>query len=461
MLTILFFLLITFSQYLQGASVLKMLKIDTTVSERIVIGILLGMGIQAFIPLLLDYIHVSLNRSSVFGFSIMILAASFFLSGMHKSVLNFSFKCKISKDIWYGLPVILLIAALLVLTFWRAYYLPPYAVDVTSGAEALAEYAIKEGKIVSSVFDVYQNGNSLKPAYLVSLQIIYKLLGVPFGQIWLIVVFFCFLWFLLKTLLSKLNIQISLALVFIFLCIPEMYFYTHSLMYDYPNAVYFTLSVFYFRSFILNRQSKYLIFSSIFAGIAIYIRPETILLYSILLSGGFVFFIKRYTWSQKIKHIFIGLLVPCFVYFISVYVYIHFHLPVKYNISDQVNTDIFQISDIVSKFEGATLDLLFGKYGITNYAYFPYLFIFLFLVEIIIFRKLRSAAKFYLFAIVTVYLFFPLLSHFLPGVSIDYTVKRAYFKLFPLMLLYFADNQFLLFISDKMNRWVSTSTSGT
>ena len=69
-------------------------------------------------------------------------------------------------------------------------------------------------------------------------------------------------------------------------------------------------------------------------------------------------------------------------------------------------------------------------------------------------KFLSKNGKFYLMSISIVYVFFPLLSHVLPGMSIDYTIKRAYFKLFPLMLFYFANCGTLLKLTIKLDNFM-------
>jgi hypothetical protein len=67
--------------------------------------------------------------------------------------------------------------------------LPPTPRDLTSGAEAIAEFAVREGRMINSVFSVDVGNNAVKPPFITSLQIIYKLAGFPFGKVWLSTIF--------------------------------------------------------------------------------------------------------------------------------------------------------------------------------------------------------------------------------------------------------------------------------
>ena len=106
------------------------------------------------------------------------------------------------------------------------------------------------------------------------------------------------------------------------------------------------------------------------------------------------------------------------------------------------------------KIKNTTIDLFFSSYGISNYTYFPLLFILITFIDIVFLKFLSQNGKFYLISISIVYVFFPLLSHALPGMSIEYTIKRAYFKLFPLMLLYFSNCGTLLKLTVKLDNFM-------
>jgi hypothetical protein len=75
------------------------------------------------------------------------------------------------------------------------------------------------------------------------------------------------------------------------------------------------------------------------------------------------------------------------------------------------------------------------------------------MAEVIFKRRFTRSARNYLFAILVVYLAFPILSHILPGLTIENSLKRAFFKLFPLMLLYMGNNSLLVDLSTRIAKW--------
>src|SRR6201999_4239430 len=98
----------------------------------------------------------------------------------------------------YELPYLLIIGFLVFVSVWRSYYEPPTSRDTLSGPEAIAEFAVREHTMINSFFsiDLWSTNNPFKSPYLVSLQMVYKLAGFPFGQVWLSTVFISFTLFL-------------------------------------------------------------------------------------------------------------------------------------------------------------------------------------------------------------------------------------------------------------------------
>src|SRR5260221_14117267 len=97
--------------------------------------------------------------------------------------------------------------------------------------------------MINSFFriDLWSTNNQFKSPFLISLQIIYKLVGFPFGQVWLSIVFVCFIVFLYHVLKEKLHTLIAGFLLLLFLMTPEMYAYSFMLLYVYSKLVFYFL----------------------------------------------------------------------------------------------------------------------------------------------------------------------------------------------------------------------------
>lgn len=355
---------------------------------------------------------------------------------------------------FYEIPFLLAIGFIIFVSAWRCFYYPPTPNDVTTGAEAIAEFTVREKTMLNSVFLLTQNGNTLKPPFITCLQIIYKFAGFPFGQVWLINVFTCFVIILYHIIGTSLHRVIAGVLVIFFMAIPEMYAYTFMLLYDYSNAVFFFLSVFFMISYFKTQRLNELAFAGLLMGIAVYTRPETLLLCGAMLPVIFLNKLKHKTRVKKILLAGFSFVLPAVLFYLTaVYIYINHYLPVSYSIAAQVNPQLTSLTSVWDRFVQTNDNLLFSEQGIIHYSYFIFIFLALFAAELIVKRKCNGIARNYLYAIAVVFVFFPLLSHVLPGVSIDNTVKRAFFKLFPLMLLYISNNELLMQCSDYIGRW--------
>ncbi len=354
----------------------------------------------------------------------------------------------------YEVPFLFIIIVIIFVSVWRCYYYPPTPSDITTGAEAVAEYTVREHTMVNSVFSVTQNGNSLKPPFITSLQIIYKYAGFPFGQVWLSSIVICLVIFLYHALNRTLHRLVAGLLIVMMMAVPEMYAYTFMILYDYSNAVFFFLAVCFVIVYFKWHRLNDLAFAGLLIGIATYLRPETLLLcFGMLLP----IFFNAWKTKMEIKRILIAItlfvLPTVLIYVSSVYIYIHYYLPGGYTIAAQINPAIGNIKAAFAQIREATMSLIFNEQGIIYYGYFIFIFLGVLAAELFYIRRWNRVAKNCLFAILMVYIFYPLLSHALPGVSINYTVKRAYLKLFPLMVLYMANSTILMSLSNYISRW--------
>jgi hypothetical protein len=451
---ILAIILLLILQVLAGWGIITLFKLQLKPAFILPLSVLMGIAVFSVVPFLLQLAYIPITFINVFS---LLLVATLLLN------IRFAAGLKKLKQSWgsvhfkvalYEVPFLLMIGCIILLSTWRCFYFPPTPSDVTTGAEAIAEYAVRERTMINSVFELAQNGNTLKPPFITCLQIIYKFAGFPFGQIWLSSIFVSFTILLYHVLSTTLHRLLAGFLLVVFLAIPEMYAYTFMILYDYSNAVFFFLAVYFLISYFKNQRINELTFAGLLAAIATYIRPETLLLSFCLLPVIFLNKIKnKKGLLQYVKESVVFMLPVIIVYVVAVYIYINWYLPGTYNITDQVNPHLGSVKSILQQFSATNDILIFSMQGVVYYGYFIFIFLGFVLAELIFKRKFTATALNYLAVILIIYLFFPLLSHALPGVSIDYTVKRAFQKMFPLMLLYMANNGLLIDLSEKIKRW--------
>lgn len=454
MSSILVALLLTIGQWFAGFGILTLFKLRLKPALFLPLCVLAGIAIFSVVPFLLELLHISITPLYVFtSLGVVCIVVNVrFRSGIR--ALQEMLSGNVFRIRLYEIPFLLLIAFIVFVSVWRCFYYPPTPADVTSGAEVIAEYTLREQTMINSVFEVEPSGNTLKPPFLTCLQIIYKLAGFPFGQIWLSSIFICFTIILYHLLNIRLHRILTGILVLLFLAIPEMYAFTFMMLYDYSNAVFFFLAVYFLIRFFENGESNVLVFAGVLMGIATYIRPETPVLagslVTVILWNGFR---GKKGIISMVKNTVVFLLPTVLVYVISITVYINLYLPLRYSVAEQINSDLFNMMNLLDRFLATNRILIFSETGIVHYGYFVFFFLALLLAEVIFKRRFTRSARNYLFAILVVYLAFPVLSHILPGLTIENSVKRAFFKLFPLMLLYMGNNSLLIDLSTRITQW--------
>lgn len=453
---IMIILLLTIIQFIAGFGLINLFNIQLKPGLLISLAILLGVAVFSIMPFVLQLAYIPLTSTNVF---ISIIAACVLLNIKFKSGMarfkelraGFRFKIKI-----YEIPFVVMIAFIVFVSAWRCFYFPPTPRDLTSGAEVIAEYAIREKTMINSVFSVNleTTNNIFKPPFITCLQIIYKYAGFEFGQVWLSTIVACFLIFLYHALALTVHRIFAGLLVLFFMAIPEMFAYTFMVLFDYSNAVFFFLSVWFLYLFFQNQQRNYLAFAGLLMAIATYIRSETLILACLMVPA-----IIWYHWKNK-TGIVKGLLssayfvVPSVLsYVISVSIYINRYLPVKYNIQGQVNKNLGDLSPFFDRFSQINSELIFSDKGVNYYGYFIYFFLLVLVLELAIKRKLTPATRNWLYAVLVIYIGFPLLGYLLPLLDLNNSTKRGLFKIFPLMLLYMANNSLLVSWSQKILKW--------
>ncbi len=451
-------ILLLLIQVVIGTAILIKFRVAFNTFFFFSLSALLGVAVFSIIPFLLQLMYVPITAFTIFGsISLLVLLALFIILRSQRGMKGSMVASKLSFQL-YELPFLLIILYLVAISAWRCFYLPPTPFDAISGGELVAEYAIREKTMINSAFSVESSGNTLKPPFLTSLQVIYKMAGIPFGQVWLINIVICFLVILYQQLIQALHKIIAGFLLVAFVAIPEMYGYTYMALYDYSNAVFFFVSIFFFVQFFIWEHRSYFWLSALLMAIATYIRPEMPAL--ILMILPLIFFHQINNKHPLLKSIITALVfaIPSMLtYLISVTLYINFYLPQEYSVSEQINPDLWSFFAAFNSITKANSALIFSKNGVEYYSYFIYFFLVLLALEFIFKKKITRNARSYLYAIAVVYLAYPLLNHLLPGLTIENSVKRGYFKMFPLMVMYCCNNALLIDLSTKIKRWESNS----
>lgn len=456
MSSILMIVLLTLMQFVAGFGLLTLFRIWLTPVMLAALSVLMGVIVFSIVPFLLELFFIPLTAVNVFtGLIVACLLLNIKFKSSIERFRRFAKEINLNVEL-YEIPFLLAIAFIVFVSVWRCFYYPPTSRDLTSGPEVIAEYAVREKTMLNSLFTVNleTTNNQFKSPFITSLQIIYKYAGFPFGQIWLSNVFICFIIFLYHALIRNIHKLLAGLLIIMFLAIPEMYAYTFMVLYDYSNAVFFFLGTWFLFEFYKSDEKNQLVFAGLLMGIATYIRSETLVLSGLLALNLLWHQYRKKDGLGKISISMCWFLLPAVLfYFLSVYLFINYYLPVPYNIPGLVNTDLLNLRPLLERFNSINTRLIFSDDGVIHYAYFFFIFLAVFIADIIYSKGINKNARDWLYAVFVIYAGLALLGFILPLLDIDNSTKRGLFKIFPLMLLYMGSSGLLTSISEKIKKW--------
>ncbi len=313
--------------------------------------------------------------------------------------------------------------------------------------------------MINSFFkvDLWSTNNQFKSPFLISLQMICKMAGFPFGQVWLSVVFVSFTIFLYHTLKERVHPIIAGFLLLLFLMTPEMYAYTFMILYDYSNMVFFFLSLFFLFDYFKSGIRSHFYFAGLLMGIATYIRSETLALAILFLPVILLSQRRNKDSLTTIVKANVAFFIPSLLgYYLTTQLYIKHYLPLHYDIGSLVNDHLSDLTPLFQRYGDIVTRLMASEFGIHLWGYILFFTAFLFLAEGIFIRRYNREARNWLYAILVLYLGVGALGFLLPMMNLNETTKRALFKLLPLTVLYLANNELLIRLSQWISRWEGT-----
>ena len=456
---------------LAGYGLLRLFRLGLKPAYTITLSLLLGIALASFLPFLLQLLYIPITGPTVFG---SLLLVTFLLniptaisirkegfSSFRRRVIPARFRIRT-----YEIPYWMVLGFFIFVSVWRCYYYPLFPVTPSSGPEAIAEFTVREHTMVNSFFtiDLWSTNNQFKSPFLISLQVVYKLAGFPFGQVWLSIVFVCLTVFLYHALREKLHPLLAATLLLLFTMTPELYAYTFMILYDYSNMVYFFLGLYFLFQSIPSpslgppppptRGSFYL--AGLLLGIATYIRSETLALAFLFLPLILLAqWRARYPFRKMVVNDLLFFLPALAGYYLPVQLYINHYLPVHYAVGSLINTHL-AITGLFRRYADIFRYLLTGELSVNLWGYLFYLTAGLFALEAIFLRRFTRDARNWLYAIVVVYLGLGFIGWLLPVMDLTDSTKRGLFKMLPLAVLYMANNRWLLRLSTAISRWELT-----
>lgn len=441
------------AHFLTGRGILKLFRQELPLLPTVCLSFIIGVPPLAFIPCILQLMNIPITIDSVsigIGTLAAIMTAPLFFDISRPKI------GKIELPRLYEIPFMLIFLYFIVISVWRCFYMPPYSRDMLTGPELIAEYTVREHTLINSVFnvDLTTTNNHLKSPFVTCLQVIYKLLVCPFGQMWLSVLFVSFVIWLYSIVRQRVHPLIAGLLMVLFMAIPEVFAYSFVLLYDYSNMVLFFAAFFFFIRYLQNDKINDFALSAFIFGLATFIRTESLILVAMLSTLLMIIQFKKKVPIPKIlgRVALLGT-VPFIFYYIVINVFVKKFVPFKWDVSVEINQNLSDVSVLFQRLSDMVNLLIYSEAGTEFYGWFIFIFTAVLLVDIVWPRKFNKEAAFSLFGIGVIYFGLGFIGFLLPLADLSNTTKRGMFKALPMMLLYMANSGILQRISTALTNW--------
>ena len=356
----------------------------------------------------------------------------------------------------YELPAFALVVFFLTLSIWRCYYMPAYARDMLSGPELIAEYTVREHTMINSVFnvDLHTSNNYFKSPYITCLQIVYKLLVFPYGQLWLSILSLSFIVWLYTLLRERIHPLLAGLLLVLFITVPELFAYSFVILYDYSNMVFFFSGFIFLIKYLKTDRTGEFAFSVFLFGLATFIRTESLILIAMMAPLViFQLYKKKKTATTIAARVVLLGLVPAIFYYICIKVFVAHFVPIPMDVSKELNTHLSDFSPLFKRLGDMLNFLIFSHAGTQFYGWYMFIFTAIFAVDLIFVRKFNQEALFALYGLAVIYFGLGFIGYLLPLADLANTTKRGLFKAIPIIVLYMANSPILLKLSNAIKNW--------
>jgi hypothetical protein len=421
-------------QLLMGLGMLDRLRVTRPGAQRLALGMLAGLPVSSLVVFALDLVGIRLTAVSI-ALGFLLAAAALNLARPRRPARP---ALRLAPCEW---PFVLFLAGVIAISAWRAFYLPVTLRDAIVGLDLVAKYAAQQGTLASSVFHDPQLQGQLsnQPFYApfpMLMQVVYRLAGLPFGQLWLSALFIAFVVFVYSRLKQSVHPIVAGVILFLLVAVPEMYAHTFMVLNDFPCAVFFGVGMILLHDGAGNGRRADFLLGALFLGFACWARAETLLF---VVPGALL--AARRAWRPALA------LAGIAGAFVLLWHGLYLGLVLRQGPAGAgVSVPLDALALAGSFYRAAWL---FGQTG--SYGYLPYVFFAAVIVNRLILRD-RAAGDLLAWTAI-LYVGFALILFAVPAASLEGTLKRGYFKFFPIMAFYLAETRAARIVSRRIERW--------
>jgi hypothetical protein len=445
------FIMITMVEWMTGLGLLAMMRSKMPRSMSLPLALLIGMFVHSVIFLMTDVLQIGM------GLNTMIASAIVGLVGTHLwwSRTKAFYTGLLARPKWtltmYDMVTLwtALVAGFYVV--WAAWYWPVTPFDAMAGIDLVARQAIEEGTIVNRVFtdESLRGFLSNQPFYApfaMIMQIIYRLFGFGYGQVWLGVASVMFSWFMFSALRHVAHPFIAGVLWLLLLFTPEMLGYTYLLQTDYINAVFLGSAVVLLYLSVTHADFDALGASIVLFAAACWSRSETVGLVVLGLSASLWVLRTSLNDGRRWRYVAAASAASVGMFALWSILYVQVLLPVRPDITAEMRgLDLAVFSQVVTSFF-ANVVIDTELWGLT----------FILLVAALVLNvvaKRSTAPTLVLIWIGAVTVGLLIVGTLFTSAIVEQTLRRGIFKLIPLVFLYVAASPIASMLGERLNAW--------
>jgi hypothetical protein len=452
------FILTLVLQWVTGLGLMASLRSTLPRSVVLPVALLLGAFVETLAVIALDLAGVPHTFTSVTLATSGVALAAHLRWNVVRSWYGAFLAAPTMRVRMYDVAAYTIGAYLVFAGMWAAYYWPVTPFDAMAGIDLMARQSVLEGTLNNSVLtDPALAGRlSNQPFYApfaMLQQVIYRLMGWPFGQVWLAVTSFAFFWTMWALFRRSTHPFIANILALLLIMVPEVNGYTYLLQTDFLNAVYVAIGIIILGLDVERNTTENTILAALFLAAGCWSRTETIIIIGLGMLASFVF-IRR---SVGMKG---ALMVTATVMTASAAAFALWHVVYFYGIfpvrpdsgSELMAFSVTRFVDVL----GATVTDVLADMGLWGWT-MPLLLI----VGVASVLRTRSLGdRWTLLWIVVVFLVLEIVGTLFASAIVGQTIRRGVFKLIPLMYLFIARSPIVAVMGSALQRWELARSSG-
>lgn len=452
------FILTLVLQWMTGLGLMASLRSALPRSIVAPVALLLGAFIQTLAVVGLDLAGVYLTFTSVTTTTAVIAAVAHGRWSVVRSWYAELLRAPRVDVRMYDVAAYTIGAYLIFAGMWAAYYWPVTPFDAMAGIDLMARQSVVEGTLNNSVLaDPALAGRlSNQPFYApfaMLQQVIYRLMGWPFGQVWLAVTSFAFFWTMWALFRRSTHPFIANILALLLIMVPELNGYTYLLQTDFLNAVYVAIGIIILGLDVERNTTENTILAALFLAAGCWSRTETIIIIGLGMLASFALIWRSVGMKGALMVIATVMAASAAAFALWHVVYFYGIFPVRPDSgSEIVAFSVARFIDVL----GATVTDVLADMGLWGWT-MPLLIV-VGVASVIQTRSLGD--RWTLLWIAVILLALEIVGTLFASAIVGQTIRRGVFKLIPLMYLFIVRSPIVAVMGSALKRWELTRSSG-